>query len=55
MTQAQRIEFLEGAVTALRDKLAQVDKQSRCRHVWETAETPSKRRCAECGCEPLKR
>ena len=39
----------------LGDLLTQVDRQSRCRHVWETAETPSKRRCAECGCEPLKR
>ena len=46
---------LTRAVAALSDKVEQVDRQSRCRHVWETAETPSGRRCAECGCEPLKR
>ena len=52
-TEAEKALFER--IERMAQKVDQIDRQSRCRHVWETAETPSKRRCAECGCEPLKR
>ena len=43
-------------VELLKARVEQVDRQSRCRHVWETdREDPRKRVCAECGCSPLGR
>lgn len=56
MTKADAIADLMDKVTALEAKVAQVDRQSRCRHVWEPDEkTKSGRRCGQCGCEPLGR
>lgn len=42
-------------VHELQQEVARVDRQSRCRHVWEPdRDDPAKRICAECGCRPLK-
>ena len=55
MTSAKEVSMAI-RIGELEARLAQVDRQSRCRHVWEPDEkTVSGRRCAECGCEPLKR
>lgn len=46
---------MEERFADLERKLAQIDRQSRCRHVWEPdLADPAKRVCAECGCRPLK-
>ena len=43
-------------VADLEKMVRQIDRQSRCRHVWEPdREDPRKRVCAECGCSPLGR
>ena len=58
MTKAElekQVLSLGEQVLALKFIIAQVDRQSRCRHVWEPdLKDPAKRVCAECGCSPLK-
>ena len=51
MTKAE----MEQEIADLRKMVWQIDRQSRCRHVWEPdRQDPAKRVCAECGCSPLK-
>ena len=58
MTKAElekQVMSLGEQVLALKFVVATVDRQSRCRHVWEPdRKDPAKRVCAECGCSPLK-
>ena len=55
---ARKVDVLAGLLARVGDlemRVALVDRQSRCRHVWEPdRKDPAKRVCAECGCSPLK-
>lgn len=56
LNQAELLGDALDRITVLEGKLRQVDKQSRCKHVWEPDEEDAHIwRCANCDAVDLKR